>query len=125
MADLVTVSWYATTFRKDSFAADVARIAPVALRYGATQYQVHINNDDRYKVTQMTWIGSKEDWYRYWDGPEMIEFRARNMGHYQVPITYAWADEIAAGSLGPEVPAPEPEPEPEPEPQQPAPQAAA
>jgi hypothetical protein len=123
MADLVTVSWYATTFRKDSFAADVARIAPVALRYGATQYQVHINNDDRYKVTQMTWIGSKEDWYRYWDGPEMIEFRARNMGHYQVPITYAWADEIAAGSLGPEVPAPEPEPEPEP--QQPAPQAAA
>ena len=123
MADLVTVSWYATTFRKDSFAADVARIAPVALRYGATQYQVHINNDDRYKVTQMTWIGSKEDWYRYWDGPEMIEFRARNMGHYQVPITYAWADEIAAGSLGPEVPAAEPEPEPEP--QQPAPQAAA
>ena len=123
MADLVTVSWYATTFRKDSFAADVAQIAPVALRYGATQYQVHINNDDRYKVTQMTWIGSKEDWYRYWDGPEMIEFRARNMGHYQVPITYAWADEIAAGSLGPEVPAPEPEPEPEP--QQPAPQAAA
>jgi hypothetical protein len=123
MADLVTVSWYATTFRKDSFAADVARIAPVALRYGATQYQVHINNDDRYKVTQMTWIGSKEDWYRYWDGPEMIEFRARNMGHYQVPITYAWADEIAAGSLGPEVAAPEPEPEPEP--QQPAPQAAA
>jgi hypothetical protein len=121
MSDLITVSWYATTFRKDTFAADVARIAPVALRYGATQYQVHINNDDRYKVTQMTWIASKEDWYRYWDGPEMIEFRARNMGHYQVPITYAWADEIAAGSLGPEVPAPEPEPDP----QQPAPQAAA
>ncbi|MGO9885899.1 MAG: hypothetical protein ACLPV4_23125 [Solirubrobacteraceae bacterium] len=125
MADLMTVQWYATTFRKDTFAADVARVAAISLRYGATEYRVHINNDDRYKVTQMTWIASKEDWYRYWDGPEMIEFRARNMGHYQIPVTYAWADEIAAGSLGPEVPTPEPEPEPEPEPQQPAPQPAA
>lgn len=117
MADLVTVSWYATTFRKDSFAADVAGIAPVALRYGATQYQVHINNDDRYKVTQMTWIGSKEDWYRYWDGPEMVEFRRRNSGHFQVPVVYVWHDELAAGALGPEVPmVPEPEPEPEPTP---------
>ncbi len=120
MADLVRVDWYATTFRKDTFAADVARAAAIALRYGATEYRVHINNDDRYKITQMTWIASKEDWYRYWDGPEMIEFRARNMGRYQIPITYAWQDEIAAGSIGPEVPISEPEPEP----QQPAPQAA-
>jgi hypothetical protein len=51
----------------------------------------------------MTWVNSKTDWYRYWDGPEMIEFRARHMGRYQVPISYAWADEIAAGALGPEV----------------------
>jgi hypothetical protein len=26
------------------------------------------------------------------------------MGRYQVPISYSWADEIAAGALGPEVP---------------------
>jgi|SRR5579862_4810039 len=121
MADLIMVSWYATVFRKDAFAADVARVAPIALRYGATQYQVHVDNDDRYKIRQMTWVPSKTEWYRYWEGPEMIEFRARNMGRYQVPIAYAWADEIAAGALGPEVPAPEPAPEP----QQPAPQAAA
>jgi hypothetical protein len=38
-----------------------------------------------------------------------------------VPITYAWADEIAVGALGPEVPVSEPEPEPT----APAPQAAA
>ncbi len=105
MADLVWVKWYSTVMRKDSFAAEVARVAPVALRYGATQYQVHVDNDDRYRITQMTWVGSKTEWYRYWDGPEMIEFRARNVGHYQIPITYAWADEIAAGSLGPQVPA--------------------
>jgi hypothetical protein len=121
VADLVWVSWYATVGRKDVFAADVARVAPAAVRYGATQYQVHVSNDDRYKITQMTWMPSKADWYRYWDGPEMIEFRARNMGHYQIPIAYAWADEIASGALGLEVPASEPIPEPT----EPAPQAAA
>ena len=78
MADLVAVSWYATVLRQESFAAEVARIAPVALRYGATQYQVHVSNDDRYKITQMSWFDSKTGWYRYWDGPEMIEFRRRN-----------------------------------------------
>jgi hypothetical protein len=48
----------------------------------------------------------------------MVEFRRRNSGHYQIPITYVWNDELTAGALGPEVPlAPEPEPEPQPEPQ--------
>jgi len=103
MADLVNVNWYATILRQEFFAVEVARAAPLALRYGATQYQVHISNDDRYKITQMTWVPNKTAWYRYWDGPEMIEFRARNMGKYQIPIVYSWADEIATGSLGPEV----------------------
>ena len=48
--------------------------------------------------------------------PEMIEFRARNTGRFQIPITYFWHDEIAAGELGPEVPmTPEAEPAPEPQ----------
>jgi hypothetical protein len=116
MADLVWISWYATVLRQDTFAAEVARAAPIALRYGATQYQVHVSNDDRYKITQMTWVPSKEAWYRYWDGPEMIEFRARHTGHYQIPIVYNWADEIVAGALGPQVPMPEPDGAPEPSP---------
>jgi hypothetical protein len=126
MGDLVTVKWYATLFRKDAFAADVARVAPLALRYGATQYSVHVDNDDRYRITQFTWVASKNAWYRYWDGPEMIEFRARNMGRYQVPIVYSWADEIAAGALGPEVPTAEPtiNGSPEPSPAPATPQAA-
>ena len=114
MAGVMHVDWYATVLRKEQFAIEVARVAPLALRYGATQYSVHRSNDDRYKITQMSWFARKDDWYRYWDGPEMIEFRARNMGHFQIPIVYAWADEIAAGSLGPEVPLREPEPEPAP-----------
>ncbi len=104
MADLMSVQWYATVFRKDSFAAEVAAVAPIALRYGAKRYQVHVSNDDRYRITQMSWFDDKTDWYRYWDGPEMTEFRARNTGRYQVPITYVWSDEIAAGELGPQVP---------------------
>ncbi|HXD65451.1 MAG TPA: hypothetical protein VNV17_12585 [Solirubrobacteraceae bacterium] len=124
MADLVTVKWYSTVFRKDAFAADVASVAPLALRYGATQYSVHVDNDDRYRVTQFTWVASKDDWYRYWDGPEMIEFRARNMGRYQVPIAYSWADEIAFGALGPEVPNGQPNGAPEPSPAPATPQVA-
>jgi hypothetical protein len=99
MADLMRVDWYATVFRKDSFADAVAEAAPIALRYGATEYRVHVSNDDRYKITQMTWVPDHESWYSYWEGPEMVEFRARNSGRYQVPIVYQWMDEIAVGSL--------------------------
>jgi hypothetical protein len=115
MAGVVWIPWYATVFRDDGFAEAVAEVAPLALRYGATQYAVHRSRDDRYRITQMSWFESKADWYRYWDGPEMVEFRRRNQGRYQSPITYVWHDEIASGALGPEVPlAPEPEPVPAP-----------
>jgi hypothetical protein len=120
MADLVWVKWYATVLRQDMFAAELTRIAPVALRYGATQYQVHVDGDDRYKITQMTWVPEHAAWYAYWEGPEMIEFRARFMGKYQIPIAYAWAEEIASGRTDSEVtngngngraePTPQPEP---------------
>jgi hypothetical protein len=111
MADLVWVKWYATVLRQDSFAAEVARVAPIALRYGATQYAVHVDTDDRYRITQMSWFENKTDWYRFWDGPEMVEFRARNAGRFQILITYTWVEEIASGSLGPEVLQDEPEPD--------------
>jgi hypothetical protein len=115
---VVHIPWYATGFRKDSLAAAVVAAAPLAMRYGATQYSVHRSDDDRYKILQMAWFESKDDWYRYWDGPEMIELRRRNAGHYQIPLLYVWHEEIAAGALGPEVPLePEPVPGPEPEPQ--------
>jgi len=113
MAGVVHVDWYATVLRQDAFAAEVAAAAPLALRYGATQYSVHISRDDRYKITLMVWFESKPQWYSFWEGREMVEFRARHMGHYQIPINYVWHDEVVAGSLGPAV-STEPEPEPEP-----------
>ena len=117
MAGVVHVQWYATLFRGDAMADDISRAAALALRYGATQYQVHRSRDDMYRITQMTWFESKTAWYRYWDGPEMIAFRQRNAGRYQVPVTYVWFDELASGQLGPEVGlAPESTPAPQPEP---------
>ncbi len=117
VAGVVHIPWYATVLRHDDMAAAVAQVAPIALRYGATQYAVHRSRDDRYRITQMAWFEDKADWYRYWEGPEMVEFRRRNSSRYQIPVTYVWHDEIAAGALGPQVPlAPVPEPEPEHEP---------
>lgn len=113
-AGVVHIQWYATVLRQDRFAAEVAYVAPLALRYGATQYAVHRSRDDRYKITQMAWFETKQDWYSYWEGTEMLDFRRRNMGHYQIPIGYVWNDELVAGALGPEVPTAEAEPEPTP-----------
>jgi hypothetical protein len=113
MASVVHIPWYATVLRQETFAEKVAAIAPLALRYGATRYAVHRSLDDRYKILQMAWFESKTDWYRYWDGPEMIEFRRRNSGHFQIPVVYVWHDELTAGALVVESEA-EPVPEPEP-----------
>jgi hypothetical protein len=120
MAGVVHVQWYATVLRQDALAAEVCEAARIALRYGATQYSVHRSRDDRYKLIQMCWFEDHSDWYRYWEGPDMVAFRRRNSGRYQIPVTYVWHDELDSGALGPEVllpPAPQPELEPEPEPQ--------
>ena len=111
MAGVVHIPWYATLFRSDELAAAVAEVSALALRYGATKYQVHRSTDDRYKILQMVWFESKTDWYRYWDGPEMITFRRRMSSRYQVLLTYVWHEELAFGELGPEVQMPAPEPE--------------
>jgi hypothetical protein len=116
VAGVVHVSWYATVLRQEGLTAKVCEVAPLALRYGATKYSVHRSREDRYKIMQMAWFESKDDWYRYWDGPEMRAFRRRNSRQFQIPITYEWYEELVAGELGPEVPL-EPEPAPEPEPQ--------
>ncbi|MEA2196672.1 MAG: hypothetical protein QOJ25_723 [Solirubrobacteraceae bacterium] len=99
MSRIVYIPWYATVLRHEAFAEAVSEVAPVALRYGATKYAVHRSRDDRYKITQMAWFESELDWHKYWEGPEMIRFRADNSGHFQVPIVYVWHDEITVGEL--------------------------
>lgn len=98
---VVHIQWYATVFRGDLFVDAIANeAAPAALRYGATKYSVQRSKDDPYRMTQQIWFDSHDDWYRYWEGPEMREFRAHWMGKYQVPIVYVWHDEVASAEPG-------------------------
>ena len=96
MAGVVHIPWYATGFRGDKLAAAVSEISAASIRYGATQYSVHRSREDKYKILQMVWFEAKLDWERYWNGPEFLAFRAQTSGWWQVPILYAWNDEIAA-----------------------------
>ena len=96
------VQWYATVFRAEMFVDAVSEFAaPASLQYNAKRYSVQRSQDDHYKITQQIWFESKADWYRYWEGPEMVEFRARYSGKYQIPITYTWHDEFAADGEDP------------------------
>ena len=92
------IPWYATLFRGDQFAAAVAEIAPISLRYGALDYIVYRNRDDQYKFMQCSTWATKAEWEAYWYGPEMTAFKTIHSGWYQVPLLYTFADIVASGS---------------------------
>jgi hypothetical protein len=98
-AGIVHIPWYATGLRGEEIAEALAKIAPVALRYGATDYRVYRSRDDRYRFLQTATFESKLDWERYWEGEEFIAFRVNHSGHYQVPVLYSWNDLIASGGI--------------------------
>ena len=95
----VVVPWYATGFRADRFEAALNEVAPIALRYNATSYAVYRNRDDRYKFQQLAVFEQENDWERYWEGPEMLEFRTLHSSWYQVPVLYSWWDLTASGTM--------------------------
>jgi hypothetical protein len=99
MAGIVHIPWYATVLRGDQLAAALEEIAPLALRYGATEYGVHRSRDDTYKFLQMAYFPNKTDWERYWNGPEFNSFREAYSSWYQVPVLYVWNDVVLKGSL--------------------------
>ena len=101
MAGVVHVPWYATGFRGDDFAAALADIARVSMRYGARSYSVYRYHDDRYKFLQMAEFDSHEEWDAYWNAPEFRDFRVICSGWYQVPVLYGWTDLVTSGSLEP------------------------
>ena len=96
-AGVAQIPWYATLFRGDQFEAAVREIAPIAMRYGATDYIVYRNRDDTYKFLQCATFESKSDFEAYWYGPEFNQWRAAYSSWFQVPILYTWADVIAQG----------------------------
>ncbi len=99
MAGTVIVPWYATGFRCDGFEAALNEIAAVALRYGASSYAVYRARDDRYKFQQLAHFAEHVDWERYWDGPEMTDFRVIHSSWYQVPVLYGWWDLTTSGGV--------------------------
>lgn len=99
MAGTVIVPWYATGFRAEGFEQALNEAAAVALRYGASSYTVYRSKDDRYRFQQFAHFEEHIDWERYWDGPEMTDFRVRHSGWYQVPVLYGWWDLTASGSI--------------------------
>jgi hypothetical protein len=99
-AGVVHIPWYATVFRGDKLADALKEIAPLALRYGATDYAVYRSRDDQYKFVHTVTFEDKLDWQRYWDGPEFIEWRATYTSYYQVPVLYVWNDVVIEGRLG-------------------------
>jgi hypothetical protein len=101
MAGVVHIPWYATGFRAEGMEEDLAGLAPIALRYGATHYSVHRNRDDRYKFLQTATFERHGDWEAYWHGPEFTDFRVLHSGWFQVPLLYSWNDLITEGRLEP------------------------
>lgn len=99
MAGIVHIPWYATVLRGDKLAPVVAEIAPLAMRYGALDYEVRRSNDDRYKILQTATFGTHEEFYDYWEGPEFQTWRARHSSWFQVPILYEWYDRLTHGEL--------------------------
>jgi quinol monooxygenase YgiN len=100
MAGAVHVPWYATGLRADALEAALAEIAPVALRYGASEYSVYRSRDDAYRFTQYAKFADKADFERYWYGEEFSIWRADYSSWYQVPVVYQWADMLIRGGVG-------------------------
>jgi hypothetical protein len=98
MAGTIIVPWYATGFRAEGFEEKLGEAAAIALRYGADSYAVYRSQDDRYKFQQLAAFSEKLDWERYWEGPEMIDFRTRHSSWYQIPVLYGWWDLTAHGA---------------------------
>lgn len=99
MAGVVNIPWYATVFRGDRFQAALQEIAPIAMRYGATEYEVLRSNDDRYRFWQFANFEEKADFERYWYGQEFNDWRADYTSWYTVPVLYTWFDRVISGAL--------------------------
>lgn len=103
MAGFVHIPWYATALRNDQFEEVLAEVAPIAMRYGATSYELFRSREDAYKFLQVAEFEQKLDFDRYWTGPEFCDFRARHQGWFQVPVLYSWHDRVVVGSLATEL----------------------
>lgn len=92
MSGSVHIPFYATLFRGDQLHAALQEIGAVAMHYGANEWSVYRYKDDAYKHLLTIDFDSKEDWDRFWNGQEAIDFRIANQTYYQVPLLYGWTE---------------------------------
>ena len=96
------IPWYATAFRGDAFEEALQEIAPVALRYGATEYWIYRRYDDHYLFQQYSLFEDPHDFELYWYGPEFVDWRAEYSSWYTVPVVYVPMKLVGSGRVGPE-----------------------
>jgi hypothetical protein len=99
MAGVVHIPWYATGLRGNKLAVALQEIAPVAQRYGASEYAVYRSRDDMYRFLHLATFEEKSDFERYWYGEEFSVWRADYSGWYQVPVLYVWNDMLVRGGI--------------------------
>jgi len=99
-AGVVHIPWYATLFRGDKFEAALEEIAPIAVRYGASEWAIYRSRDDQYRFLQLATFEDKPSFEAYWYGPDFNDWRAQHSSWYQVPIIYVWNDLVARGGIG-------------------------
>ena len=96
------IQWYATLFRGDMFADAVAEIAaPVSLKYGATRYTVQRSRDDITGSSSRSGSPPRTTGTATGKDRRCASSALVTPGKYQVPITYVWHDEYAAGGAAP------------------------
>jgi hypothetical protein len=96
---VVHIPWYATVFRGDDLERALQQIAPLAQRFGASEYAIYRSRDDPYRLLQMGTFAEKADFERYWYGEEFSLWRGDYSSFYQVPILYVWHDLVERGGV--------------------------
>ena len=99
MSGSIHIPFYATLFRGDKMHAALQEIAAKAPHYGATGWAVYRYQDDRYKFLVSFDFESKDEWNRFWNSEDFIDFRIANHSYFQIPLLYSWTEKTSDSTV--------------------------